>query len=64
MKQAEQDITRFLIAALMVAAIYNILSPKVGGGKSGASIGLTQAAFKGIGGIFARVTGQSPPAGY
>jgi hypothetical protein len=62
--QIERDIVRFLIAALVVAAIYDILSPSVGGGKTGASIGLATTTFKGIGGIFARVTGQSPPSGY
>lgn len=62
--QIERDIVRFLIAALVVAAIYDILSPSVGGGKSGASVNLAQTGFKGIGGIFARVTGQAPPAGY
>jgi hypothetical protein len=62
--QIERDIVRFLIAALTVAALYNILSPTVGGGKSGASVQLTSTTFKGLGGIFARVTGQSPPAGY
>ncbi len=62
--QIERDIVRFLIAALVVAALYDVLSPSVGGGKSGASVNLASTAFKGIGGIFARVTGQTAPAGY
>lgn len=62
--QIERDIVRFLIAALVVAALFDVLSPTVGGGKSGASVQLTSTAFKGLGGIFSRVTGQSPPAGY
>ncbi len=60
----EKDIVRVFIAALLVAAFYDAVSPKVGGGKSGATVGLVSATFKGIGGIFARVTGQTAPAGY
>ena len=62
--QFERDIVRFFIAALVVAAVYDVLSPKVGGGSGGASIGLTTAGFKGINGLFARLTGGTPPSGY
>jgi hypothetical protein len=60
----EKDIVRVFIAALVVAAIFDILSPTVGGGKQGASIGLATVGSKGIGALFARLTGQSPPAGF
>jgi hypothetical protein len=60
----EKDLVRVIIAVLVVAAVYDILSPKVGGGAKGASVGLATAGFKGFGGVLARVTGQTPPAGY
>ena len=60
----EKDIVRVFIAALTVAAIYNILSPTVGGGGKGTSVGLATVSFKGIGGLFARLTGGTPPAGF
>jgi hypothetical protein len=60
----EKDLVRVLIAALVVAAVFDVLSPSVGGGQKGASIGLATVGFKGIGGLFARLTGQAPPAGF
>lgn len=60
----EKDLVRIAIAVLLVAALYDVLSPTVGGGKSGASVQVLTAASKGIGGTLARLTGQKPPAGF
>jgi hypothetical protein len=58
--QAEKDIVRFLIAALVVAAVYDLFVL----GKGTGVVNLTSTSFKGLGGIFARLTGGTPPAGY
>lgn len=58
--QAEKDIVRFLIAALVVAAIYDLFVLGRGTGLTA----VTSTGFKGLGGIFARLTGGTPPAGY
>lgn len=58
--QFEKDIVRFLIAALVVAAVYDLFVLN----KGVALVGETATTFRGLGGIFARLTGQAPPAGY
>jgi hypothetical protein len=58
--QTEKDIVRFLIAALVVAAIYDLFVLNQGS----AVVQVVPSIFKGIGGIFARVTGGTAPAGY
>ena len=60
----EKDIVRISIAVLMVAALYDVVSPQVGGGKAGASVGIITAVSKGAGGVLARLTGQTAPSGY
>ena len=60
MKGAEADITKLLLAAIAVAALYDILF--INGGQP--AVSLAKAVFGGIGGVFARITGQTPPAGY
>ena len=60
MKNLEADVVRVAIAAIAVAAIYDLFVLN----KGTAVVSLTQSSFKGFGGILARLTGQKPPAGY
>jgi hypothetical protein len=59
-KNLEADVVRVAIAAIAVAAVYDLFVLNRGT----AVVSLTQSSFKGFGGILARLTGQRPPAGY
>jgi hypothetical protein len=60
MRELERDIVRVLIAALMVAAVYDLFVLNRGT----AVVSLAQTSGGIVGGILARVTGQTPPKGY
>lgn len=57
----EKDIVRFLIAALVVAAVYDLF---VLGNQRGGTTDIVTGTLKGISGIFARITGGTAPQGY
>lgn len=59
-KTLEADVVRVAIAAIAVAALYDLFVLN----KGSAVVSLTQTGFKGFGGVLARLTGQTPPAGY
>jgi hypothetical protein len=59
-KNLEADVVKVLIAAIGVAALYDLFVLN----KGTAVVSLTQSSFKGFDGILGRLTGQKPPAGY
>jgi len=59
-KNLEADVVRVAIAAIAVAALYDLFVLNRGT----AVTSLATTGFKGFGGVIARLTGQTPPAGY
>jgi hypothetical protein len=59
-RNLEADVVRVAIAAIAVAAVYDLFVLN----KGTAVVSLAQTGFKGFGGILSRLTGQKPPAGY
>ena len=60
MKELERDVVRVMLAAIAVAAVYDLFVLNRGT----AVVALTKTGFQGFGGVLARLTGQRPPAGY
>lgn len=60
MGNLERDVVRVMIAALGVAALYDVLF--INGGKP--AVSLASTGFTGFSAILARVTGQTPPKGF